>query len=501
MKENTNKAIALNSIILYVRLLLTSIFALLTTRFALNALGVDDFGLFAVLGSIISFIGIFNTIMLSTSNRFIAVAIGKGDLFDVNEQFNVNLIIHIIIAAITLLLSFPLGDWYIHNYVQYDGDINDAIRVFKLCILGSVFSFIGVPYNGLLMAKEKFIVFSLVDVFANFAKMAVSLLIVYYFSNKLLIYTISQAILTAIPTFIYYLYCKSQYTDIVKFRISYNKQKYKEVFNFSMWIAYGAIATIGKTQGAALLVNAFFNTMMNTALGIANSVNSLIITFAQNVSQPIAPQITKSYVSGNKERCDQLLIMSTKTSFFVMFLISSPFLLSPNWIFGIWLGQVPPYVIHFTTLLIADALISSLNSGISSIIFASGRIKLYQVSINTLRFFAIVAAFFVLKLGGPVYSLLLAYIFFSIIIFFVGQWVLNKTLNYDNSLLIKHSYAPSIIIVIVSLPIFLFTNCIPDFPRMIIGFIYILFVEIAVGFSKKERNYMLNYIKLSIKGK
>ncbi len=181
MKENTNSIIAYNTIILYARLFVISICSLFTTRFALQALGVVDFGLFSVLGSIISFIAIFNTIMISTSNRFIAFALGKGDAYGANEQFNINLIIHLLIACITIIAAFPIGDWYIHNYVNFDGNIEDAVKVFRYTIIGSVISFLGVPYNGLLMAKERFIIFCTTDSVAHILKLIIAYLLIFMF--------------------------------------------------------------------------------------------------------------------------------------------------------------------------------------------------------------------------------------------------------------------------------------------------------------------------------
>ena len=193
MQENTNKAIFINSIINYAKMLINTVLSLLTTRYALQALGVVDFGLFSVLGSIISFISIFNTIMLSTSNRFLAVEVGKGITSDINKQFNVNLVIFICIAVYMLLFSYPIGDWYVHKYVNYDGPIEAAMMVFTLSIIGSVFSTLATPYNGLLMAKERFIVFSSVEVVTHIIKCVVAFILVFYLENKLLIYTTTMA--------------------------------------------------------------------------------------------------------------------------------------------------------------------------------------------------------------------------------------------------------------------------------------------------------------------
>ena len=156
------------------------------------------------------------------------------------------------------------------------------------------------------------------------------------------------------PTFIYYLYCRRHYPKIVQFRFIKSWPKYREVVSFSSWIAFGAFANIGQTQGAAILVNAFFNTAMNAALGIANTIKMFISSIANNVSYPAMPQITKSYSAGNMKRSNELLIFSTKYTYLVMLLVSAPILAEEEWLLSFWLGNVPPFVSTFTTLIIID---------------------------------------------------------------------------------------------------------------------------------------------------
>lgn len=499
MAKSSNKTIAINSIILYTKLIITAACGLLSTRFALQALGVTNFGLFSVLGSVISFIAIFNTIMLSTSNRFIAVAIGKGDNRVINEQFNVNFIIHVLIAILTLVFAIPIGRIYILNFIHFEGNINIALNVFYISVISSIFSFIGVPFNGLIMAKEKFIVFCFTEILSSLMKVGVSFFLIYYFSNKLLIYTIALGFFTAYPTIIYFLYCRTNYYNIVSFTFVRDWKKYKEVLSFSAWVAYGAIASIGKTQGSALIVNTFFNTVMNTALGISNSILAIIHTFANSITQPIAPQITKSFAAGDKQRCDNLLVASTKLSYLITFLVSVPFLVDCEWILWLWLGQVPDYAVIFTKLLIIDSLISAFNSGISTIVFASGKIKLYQILINTLKFLAIIAAYFALKMGFPVYSLFYAYIVFSILIAISGQIVIKTTLNYNNSIIIKGSYLPSLTITLLFLPALLLHGLLPSIIHIIVSVLYVLLLEFYIGLKKSERLIISNKIKLLIK--
>lgn len=495
MQENTNKAIAYNTIVLYVRLIITSVCSLFISRYSLQALGVTDYGLFSVVGGFISFIAIFNTIMLSTSNRFIAVAIGRGNETEINKQFNVNLIIHIAIALLTLIVVIIIGDWYIMRYINYEGDISNAIYVYHITVIGSIITFIGVPYNGLLMAKEKFIVFCSLDVISSILKLIVTYLLVSHFTNKLSMYTWATVILTTYPTLIYYIYCKRHYPSIVKFKFVREKAPYREVLKFSAWVGYGAVATVGKNQGAALIVNYFFNTVMNTALGIATSINSIIGTFAHNVTKPISPQITKSFAAGDRERSLQLLVTSSKMCFLLMLLAAAAFLVEPDWIFTIWLGEVPPFVVQFTTLIIIDALLDSLNSGISELIFASGKIELFQLTINTLRLISIVAAYLLLKMGGPAYSLLYAYIGFTVIAIIVRQWILHRDLNINNWWLFKRSYLPCLIVAIIFVAIIFIPMPIHPFAHIIVVLVLLLAVELFVGFTKNERNVVYGFIR------
>lgn len=495
MQENTNKAIAVNSLIMYARMFINTILALFTTRYALIALGVADYGLFSVLGSIISFMGIFNTIMLSTCNRFLAVAIGKGNITEINKTFNINLTIFLGCAILLLAIGLPIGGWYVRNYINYEGPLENVLMVFYFSVIGSVISTLATPFNGLLMAKERFFMFSLVDVVLHIVRFCVVLSLIYFFCNKLFVYTLLQASTIAIPALIYWWYCHRAFPEIVQIRIIRDKHAYLEVFRFSGWVSFGAIACVIRNQAAALLVNVFFNTVMNTALGIGNSLNHYVTLFANNLTQPMQPQITKSYAAGNYKRTDELLVMSTKFSFLMMLLIGAPFFVGAEWIINVWLGQVPPYAICFTILLIIDNIVMSFNSGLSLLLFADGRIALYQIVINSLRIGAVIVAYFFLKSGFSPEVLFYVYIGFSIFIVIATQWCLHKTLLYDNRNLFKKSYIPSLVILLLFLPVLLLPDYMHPFMRICLTMCYLLILIFCIGLNKKERMYLLSKLK------
>lgn len=495
MQENTNKTIVINSIILYARLIIITCCSLLTVRFALKALGIVDYGLFSMLASIISFIGVINTIMAGTARRFIAVAIGKNDLNEANQQFNVNFIILVAIAFFFLIFSIPIGQCYIYNYLNYDGSLNTAFSVYCICLVGSAISFAGTAYHGLLTAKENFLVFSIADIVSQLLKLLCSVLLIYLFDNKLIIYAFMMAILTAGPMLFYMFYCRKKYYDIAKFCLIKSPSAYLNVLNFAKWNSFGVVACVAKDQGTGILFNAFFNTLLNAALGIANSINGFITMFSLNLTNPISPQITKSYVSGDFERATSLLIMCTKLSFMVMYVMSVPILVETDFVLNLWLDEVPVYAVLFTQLLVIEKLIDSVNSGIAEIVFANGNISFYQLTTNSVRILAIVVGFILLYIGYPAYTLLLSYIASAVWVVIFKHISLGRIPNINHKIIHKKSYIPILKVILLTFPIFIINFKTSVLLNLFIKEIYILTIVFFIGFNKSEQNKLILLIK------
>lgn len=494
-QENTNKAIIYNTAVLYGRLGITLCASLFTTRFALQALGDSDFGLISLVGSIVIFISIVNTTMLSASNRFIAAAIGGGDKEEINRTFNANLLIHITIALLTLIIALPGGYWYITHFVNYSGPIDNALNVFYISLVSSAVSFIAVPYNGLMIARERFLFFCLVEIFFALFKLGISYSLLFHFENKLIVYALTIGINTALPTIIYYIYCKKKFPETIRFRIVKDKTLYKEILSFSGYIGYGAFVQVGQAQGAAIIINAFFNTVMNTAFGIANYLKSAISIFPDNLTKPIAPQITKCYAAGNIERCVSLVTVISRVSFLITFIISIPFLTETEFIIGLWLGTVPQYSVIFSRLIIIEIIITAVYRGISEYIFATGKIKWYQIYVNTILFLSVVAGYIVLKAGMPAVSLLYVYIIFAVIANIVRLVILRNGYDFDIKKLFRDSYLPSFTVVLFSMPVFFVSLPLHPIFNILTYSLYVMAVIYFFGIKKEEKSMLLGYVK------
>lgn len=500
MQENTNKSIAINSLILYIRLAIVSVSGLLYTRFSLQALGVTDYGLFSVIGCIISFSSIINSIMITTSNRFIALAIGKNDIRETCQQFNVNLAVHIAIAILTMAFALPIGHYYIDGYVSYVGDMEKVKVVFDISIVGTALSFIGVPYNGLLLARERFFVFCTTDVLMSLAKLVFTYMLISHFDNKLLFYTLWMSFMTAFPTVVYFVYCRVCFRDITRFVFVCDWKKYYYVFDFSIGIGIGAIAWVGKAQGGALIINMFFSTAMNASLAIATSVSSILQNFANNAQKPIAPQIVKNFAACNYHRCMQLVCLSSKLTYLAMFFISIPFLLVPETILGFWLKDVPPYAVDFTRLLIIDVLLVLINAGVNDYVFAAGKIKVYQIIINVILGGSVVGGYFVMKFGADPQYLYYVYILSSFIVFLIRPFIIKllHIVDFDIKYLALNSYIPVLAVTMFFMPAFWLKQYVNPILCVFLAYIYFVLLLYVIGLNSNERNYINSFIKKKV---
>lgn len=493
MQENSNRSIAINSIVMYIRLAIVSVCGLLYTRFSLQALGVVDYGMFAVVGGMVALMAISNSIMISVSNRFIAVAVGKGDIEATNRAFNVNLVIHILIAVSVVLLAIPLAHWYITRYVNYAGDMRNVYLVCDISIIASAISFIGVPYNGLQLARERFFVYCSTDVGAALLKLVVTWLLIDHFEHKLLIYALTMAFMTAYPTFIFILYCRHCFPEIVRFRIVRDLNAYWHVLKFSFGVGIGTLMGMIKLQGTQLIINVFFTTTVNSAIAVANVVNQFIQMFANNISKSIAPQIYKSYAADNEDRYTYLVCLASRLTYLVMLMISLPFLLIPETLFDLWLDEIPDGTLTFSRLMIIDILIVSLNSGIVDLIFASGKIYLYQITVNILIAISVLAGFVAVKSGFGGESLFYCYMIFSAVIFFIRPVIMLRVVHFNISSLIKDSYLPVFYVTLLTAPAFLLRCHINAWILIFIAMLWYLAVVWLTGLNKAERHLIINY--------
>ncbi len=486
------------------RLLVSSVIGLLASRFILQALGASDFGLYNVVGGIVFIIAFLNTVMISTTYRFIAFELGAGQDERVNGVFNISFVIHACLALIIVFLAETVGIYYIRNHLVLEaGKLDDAIFVFRFAILGTVTSIISVPFQGLITAKEKFVVTAVSEILKSCLYLAIVIYLLYFPGNRLRLYSVLMAFITMLPPLIYYLYTRRNYPEIIKWNFQRGRAKYREMALYSVWIMFGAAASIGEVQGSNLIINLFFGTVVNASFGIANQVNNVVKTFAETINQAAVPQITKSYSGGKTNRTMELVIFSSKYSFFLMLIPAVPILLETDYILKIWLKDVPQYTGIFIQLMIVNALISTMNAGIPAAVHATGKIKYFQIILSSLRILGLPVAYFMLKRGDPPYVLLLVYTSITIIILFIRQILLKRLIQFDVKEFFFRAYLKMILVASVMVPFFFVRDVFASniwrfFGLSLVSGLWLLVMIYLLGMEREEKRGMMGYIRTFI---
>ena len=502
---SNNKKIATNSIYVFIKLAITSIVSIFTSRWVLATLGVENYGIYNVVGSIVVFLNVINTAMITTTYRYIAFELGKGNNGNINAIFNRSILMHLILAIFIIIISEILGVFYVNNYMKIATDkYADANFVLQISIITTALSTITVPFQGLLTAFERFKTTTFVVIIADIFKVIAVLWLMKFGGNSLRAYSIIMMIMTIIPLISYYIICKKDYTHIVKWKLQREWNQYREMISFSTWILLGAISSIVKHQGAQLIINFFWGTILNASFAVANQVNRILQMFSNNISVAANPQITKSYSGGEHNRTINLACMISKISAFILMIVGLPFFIETEFVFNLWLKEVPEYAVSFCRLMIILALIDTLGAGIPALIQATGKIKVFQIVGTIWSLLNLPIAFVIYKLGGRPESITIIYIISSSIYVGIRLFLLKKILDFNIKYFIKESYLRILyVLIILIIWIFIYQSLQITGWSILWGIIlcetFLLITIYCLGFCKHDRKRILNLIKTYIK--
>ena len=492
-----NKKIAKNSLILYGRLIVTSIIGLYSSRLVLQELGINDFGLYGIVGGIVTLLNFMNSSMITTSNRFIAVELGKKENQNINKIFNTVLIIHILFAFVILIFGEILGGWYIRNHLNIEvGRISDALFVLHFSLFSAVLSTILVPYQGLLTAFEKFNVKTILEILQSALHLLIIVIISFLVVNKLRMYA-SLVFITVVIVFIFHVvYLKKKFKKETAWKLNRKKSDYKEVSVFFGWSMFYVIGSIFSKQGAELMLNSFFGTVLNAAFAIARQVMQMVFSFVTNLNQAAIPQIMINFGAGKQEKSLTLIYSLSKYTFFIMYIVSLPLLLSINPLLELWLDEVPKYSSIFASLMIIHALICCLESGFDAAIDSTGNIKKTKIYFNIITISTLPIIYFLYYFGFPPFTLTIVAIVAEIVFLNVQLKILQNLLNLNIKDYFRKTIIPVGTVVAITLPqIYLRTLIDQSFLSTIIfssiSVISTFFTILFLGLNFKERNVVL----------
>lgn len=497
---NNNTRIAYNSVIIFIRLFIVTIVGVFASRMVLDALGASDFGLYNVIGGIVAVLNILNASMTSTTYRYVAFELGKGHDGEPNRVFNSSFLIHLVFAICILVFGIIIGLWYVDNKLNVPVEsMDDARFVLVISIFTTGLSTLLVPYSGLLVAFEKFSFVAIVDIVSQLFRIGAIYYFLYGANNHIRAYSIIMMSYSILHGGLILGFCVKNYRSIIRFKIYKQWTAYKEMISFAWWTLFGGIANIGKVQGAALIVNYFFGTVVNAAYAVGNQVAGFVQSFAGSLSHAAIPQITMSYSGGNKSRSMSLTSYISKYTFVLMLFVAFPVLLDMDFLLSLWLKEVPKGSSVFCKLIVLDGLLGCLGAGIPSMVNAIGNIKIYQIVIYSFTILGLPIAYFAYKYGGEPYIISAVFCVITFIACILKVILLNKYYKIDVRPLFKISYLR---MGLISLPLGIYYffydaksfSFVGHFAGLFVSELFLIIVLVVLGLEHRERELIRNSI-------
>lgn len=492
-----NKRIAKNTLMLYVRTLFVMVISLYTSRVVLQVLGVEDYGVYQVVGGLVAMFSVISSSLSSAISRFITFEIGRGDMERLKRIFSTSIIIQLCLCVIVALAVEIGGLWFMHTEMQIPaGRLDAAEWVLHCSVLTFCLNLLSIPYNACIIAHEHMKAFAYVSVVEAVLKLGILFLIVYSPIDSLVTYAILLTVVAALIRLAYTVYCHKHFEE-TKTKLIFDKSIFKEMFGFSGWSFFNNTSFILNNQGVSMLMNVFFGVTVNAARGIAIQVESAVLQFVNNFTTALNPQITKSYANGDLDNMYKLVCRGAKFSFFSMLILSLPIILEANQILSIWLTKVPEHTVIFVQLSMIMGMCDCIGTTGYTACMATGKLKRYSLTLTSLIVLEFPLSWLLFYYGASVESSYYLYILIKLLVLFVRMYLMQRMIGLNCLMYIKGVFFPIVLTTIFSiiLPIliiiFMDENILRFFILLIVSAISVIVSVLFLGMTRIERNMII----------
>ena len=501
-----NKRILKNTFFLYVRMLLTIIVGLYASRVLLEKLGFEDYGTYNVVGGIVVLFSFFGAALNSATQRFLSIKIGENDLSGLVEVFSTSVYTFFLLCAIVFVGAETIGLWFLNTRMNFPANREGVVNwVYQISIFTFLFNTIRTPYNASIISYEHMSFYAYTSVAESVLKLLIVFVIDKVKLDRLMFYALLM-LSVSILLFVWYVaYCRRRFPHLM-LQKKVNKACFKEMFSFSGWSLFGSLAVVGSNQGINVLLNVFFGVMINAGMGVAQQVQNVVGQFASNFQMAFNPQIVKGYANGEIAGVRNLVFLTARISFFLLFIISIPFFIDTGYVLKLWLGNVPEYASEFTFYLLITVLIEALSAPLFMTIQATGRIKTYQIVVSIILFSNLLCGYAFLKLGFSPVSVVLVRCFIVFVLLLYRIVMVSNILSFKISSFFRLVFLPILLVVSFSfLACYLLRNVIhcSQFMMTVFSLLICMLIVYFVGMKKEERDKVKKVVmsKMKIYGK
>lgn len=506
--SNNNSRIAKNTLFLYIRMFLVLLVSLYTTRIVLNALGVVDYGIKNVVAGFVSMFAFLNASMSNGIQRYYNYTYGKEGEQSLTRVYNTALLIQFILAIIIVILLETIGLWYLNNKMVIPEErMATAQWIYQFAVISLVLVIMQIPYSASIMAHERMDYYAYVSLFDVAFKLGFALWLPHVQYDKLLIYGYYCLAASVISFILYFIYSKKNFKAL-RLQMAFHKELFKDMLSFSGWNIFGTFAYMLKNQGVNVLLNAFFGPVVNAARGVSNMIGTAIQGFQSNIVVAFRPQTVHSYAEGNFSRVKNLMFSLSKISYLLLFMLSMPVIIELPYILKIWIGEaVPEHTVPFTILILIIMILSSLNTPLSQVVHATGKMKKYQIGTSIVICAILPIAWLVLKLGGNPASVYIVSLVLTVFNQAVCMVLLKRIFLYSISEYMKKVIWPCVLVTVVSTipPLLIHCFFVDSFLKLMIvaaiGVVGAALASYYLVMNAQEKEMILTFVRKIVKKK
>lgn len=454
--DSEKKRITKNSLFLYLRTFLIMLVSLYTVRVTLRILGFEDYGIYNAIGGVVVVFSFLSNTLTSVSQRYFSFYIGKGDLELLQKYFNAVLMIYIIIALFVVVSAEIIGVWFLNKYLTIpDNRLSAANWVFQFSVFTLFVNFIQIPYNSIIISKERMDVYAYISIIEVCMKLAIVYLLIYIDIDSLVLYSALLFMVAVVKSGFYIIYARVKFRETA-FRLIFDKKVYSELISYLGWNTFGVFATVVKKQGVVVILNVFFGAIVNAAYAIASQISNAINQFVSSFTLAVQPQIVKKYAENNTEKMFDFVFLASKFSCFLLLIVALPCIFEMPFILKLWLSEFPAHTVEFSVILIINTLIESLCIPLVTAIQSTGKIKSYNISLGGLMLLSVPLSIMAIKLGANVYATLIIALLITVASQILRLYYMVKLTNmpiheYMRKVVLKIIYVliPSIVLGVV----------------------------------------------------
>lgn len=499
MQQNNtanSKRIAKNTLLLYVRMLFLMLISLYTSRVILNALGVEDYGIYNVVGGVVTMFSVLSGSLSAAISRFLTFELGTGNTESLKRVFSSSVTIQAGISLIFIVMAETIGLWFLNTkMVIPDERIVAANWCFQFSVITFAINLVTVPYNASIISHEKMSAFAYISIIEGLGKLMIAWCITISPIDRLVFYAGMVAILAWSICFIYSSYCKRHFEECI-YHFIYDHDLLKQMFGFAGWNFIGASSAVLRDQGGNIILNLFFGPTVNAARAISVKVNAVINSFVQNFMMALNPQITKSFASGETDYMFKLIFQGARYSYYILLLLGLPVLLNTHYILVIWLKLVPEHTVLFVQLILILGMSECISSPLITAMLATGKIRNYQIVVGGLQMMNLPIAYLCLFFGAIPESVVIVAIVISQCCLAARLFMLKGMigLKIKNYLIRVYCNVISVTIIATIFPVILAYNLSESFLKFIvvvlIAEVSVVLSELYIGCSKDERLFV-----------